>query len=114
MLGSHRGLRLLKGARELIGAFDDRGGFIRIVKRGELGAGLDSLDRSLDSFGTRFRVNNLLSIIYQRFFTIPLQNNRLVDIQISLGTVAEHVSKTYDTVWVFFKSECPIVDLSIW
>ncbi|KAJ7870240.1 ankyrin repeat-containing domain protein [Mycena leptocephala] len=35
-------------ARELIGAFDDRGGFIRIVKRGELGAGLDSLDRSLD------------------------------------------------------------------
>ncbi|KAJ7815123.1 hypothetical protein B0H13DRAFT_2138833, partial [Mycena leptocephala] len=71
---------LLKEARELIGAFDDRGGFIRIVKRGELGAGLDSLDRSLDSFGTRFR------------------NNRLVDIQISLGTVAEHVSKTYDTV----------------
>ncbi|KAJ7830975.1 ankyrin repeat-containing domain protein [Mycena leptocephala] len=39
---------LLKEARELIGAFDDRGGFIRIVKRGELGAGLDSLDRGLD------------------------------------------------------------------
>ncbi|KAJ7870237.1 hypothetical protein B0H13DRAFT_2280653 [Mycena leptocephala] len=68
---------LLKEARGLIGAFDDRGGFIRIVKRGELAAGLDSLDRRLDFFGTRFR----------RVFTIPLQNNRLVDIQISLGTL---------------------------
>ncbi|KAJ7851183.1 hypothetical protein B0H13DRAFT_2674322 [Mycena leptocephala] len=71
---------LLKEARELIGAFDDRGGFIRIVKRGELAAGLDSLDRSLD-------------LLEQ-----DSGNNRLVDIQISLGTVAEHVSKTYDTV----------------
>ncbi|KAJ7815121.1 ankyrin repeat-containing domain protein [Mycena leptocephala] len=34
----------------------------------------------------------------QRRGELGIQNNRLVDNQISLGTVAEHVSKTYDTV----------------
>ncbi|KAJ7830979.1 hypothetical protein B0H13DRAFT_2371693 [Mycena leptocephala] len=70
------------GGPRLISAFDDRGGFIRIVKRGELGAGLDSLDRSLD-------------FSEQDSGSLEQPPGRYPD---QPGTVAEHVSKTYDTV----------------
>ncbi|KAJ7692540.1 ankyrin repeat-containing domain protein [Mycena rosella] len=69
---------LLEEARNLTIASDQRGGFSRIFKREELGDELDSLDKKLDFFGTRFR------------------NNRLVDIQIEQSKVGNNVVTLLD------------------
>ncbi|KAJ7346966.1 ankyrin repeat-containing domain protein [Mycena albidolilacea] len=60
--------------------FDDRGELARVLKRGELGEEVDSLDDKLSFWGTRFR------------------NNRLVDIQIEQNVVAGNVRKTLETM----------------
>ncbi|KAF7356057.1 ANK-REP-REGION domain-containing protein [Mycena venus] len=65
--------QLLGEARNLVIRFDDHGKSIHMIKRGELGALLDALDKKLDFFGTRFR------------------SNRSVDMAINLGKVAENI-----------------------
>ncbi|KAJ7850773.1 hypothetical protein B0H14DRAFT_2581764 [Mycena olivaceomarginata] len=65
----------LLAARKIILTFDDRGLSLRVLQRGELGAEMERLDEKLIAFGTRFRTN------------------RLVDIQIQQGGVAEAVEK---------------------
>ncbi|KAJ7071594.1 ankyrin repeat-containing domain protein [Mycena amicta] len=69
---------LLEEARKLTIASDEHGRFIRILKREELGGELDSLDKKLDFFGTRFR------------------SNRLVDIQIEQKQVGDNVASILD------------------
>jgi hypothetical protein len=46
--------RLLQNAQELLTVGHSK--LVRVVKRGELGGELDSLDQKLDFFGARFRV----------------------------------------------------------
>jgi hypothetical protein len=74
---------------------EDRGKFVRILKRGELGGEVDSLNDKLSFWGTRFRVN--LFMLYNHLVILTvLQNNRLVDIQIEQNVVAGNVRKILD------------------
>jgi hypothetical protein len=50
--------------------FDDRGELARVLKRGELGEEVDSLDDKLSFWGTRFRVN--LSMLYTNLGTLTI------------------------------------------
>ncbi|KAJ7091786.1 ankyrin repeat-containing domain protein [Mycena epipterygia] len=70
--------RLLENAQRLLSVEHKK--VVRIIKRDELRAELDALDKQLDLFGTRFRTN------------------RLVDLQFTQGKVAEDATKVLDTV----------------
>jgi hypothetical protein len=86
---------LLEEARNLTIASDQRGGFSRIFKREELGGELDSLDKKLDFFGSRFRVA-IRRVQRLYVLTMPIQNNRLVDIQIEQSKVGNNVVTLLD------------------
>ncbi|KAJ7274627.1 ankyrin repeat-containing domain protein [Mycena rebaudengoi] len=75
-LKEYRGL--LENAQRLLSAEHKK--FVRVLKRDELGAELDALDKQIDLFGARFRTN------------------RLVDLQFTQDKVAEDVTKVLDTV----------------
>ncbi|KAJ7274616.1 ankyrin repeat-containing domain protein [Mycena rebaudengoi] len=75
-LKEYRGL--LENAQRLLSAEHKK--FVRVLKRDELGAELDALDKQIDLFGARFRTN------------------RLVNLQFTQDKVAEDVTKVLDTV----------------
>ncbi|KAJ7274605.1 ankyrin repeat-containing domain protein [Mycena rebaudengoi] len=75
-LKEYRGL--LENAQRLLSVEHKK--FVRVLKRDELGAELDALDKQIDLFGARFRTN------------------RLVDLQFTQDKVAEDVTKVLDAV----------------
>ncbi|KAJ7256364.1 ankyrin repeat-containing domain protein [Mycena rebaudengoi] len=75
-LKEYRGL--LENAQRLLSVEHKK--FVRVLKRDELSAELDALDKQIDLFGARFRTN------------------RLVDLQFTQDKVAEDVAEVLDTV----------------